>query len=48
MNDNIKRKIPMFIIILILVVFAILFIVNETHLFDDEKHILLMKLLKNK
>lgn len=37
MNDNIKRKIPMFIIILILVVFAILFIVNETHLFDDEK-----------
>ena len=35
MNDNIKRKIPMFIIILILVVFAILFIVNETHLFDD-------------
>ncbi|MDW4260126.1 N-acetylglucosaminidase [Staphylococcus saprophyticus] len=37
MNDNIKGKIPMFIIILILVVFAILFIVNETRLFDDEK-----------
>ena len=37
MNDNIKGKIPMFIIILILVVFAILFIVNETRLFDVEK-----------
>ncbi|PHK50267.1 N-acetylglucosaminidase [Staphylococcus edaphicus] len=37
MNENIKRKIPLFIIILIFIVFLILFIVNETHLFDNQK-----------
>jgi len=37
MNDNIKRKIPLLIIILIAIIFAVLFIVNETHLFDNQK-----------
>ncbi|WP_436854697.1 N-acetylglucosaminidase [Staphylococcus caeli] len=37
MNDNIKRKMPLFIIILIAVIFAVLFIINETHLFDNQK-----------
>ncbi|OEL04159.1 N-acetylglucosaminidase [Staphylococcus casei] len=37
MNENIKRRLPLILLIIIGAIFAILLIINETHLFDNQK-----------
>lgn len=37
MNEIIKKRLTLFIMLIIIIVFTILLIINETHLFDDKK-----------
>ena len=43
MNERVKQRIPLILLILIIVIFAILLIINETSLFENKEHIPLMK-----